>query len=114
MWKYFGLIGLSSVVSILLFAQTQSGKRWEGAEHSQKSGRASSTFSVHNASMGITAVQAWRCCVCGYEWLKVGKPPIRCASNRCRSRKWNFDFGLPIPPQGSQHPAQRTSTTVGA
>lgn len=45
--------------------------------------------------MDITAVRAWCCAVCGDEWLKTGKPPIRCALHRCRSRKWNRDAGLP-------------------
>jgi hypothetical protein len=41
--------------------------------------------------MSIVVVQGWHCAVCGYEWLKIGKPPLRCASRRCRSRKWNRD-----------------------
>jgi hypothetical protein len=39
--------------------------------------------------MSIVTVQGWHCDVCGYEWLKSGKEPIRCASSKCRSRNWN-------------------------
>lgn len=35
-------------------------------------------------------VEAWRCDVCEYVWLKVaGRVPERCPARACRSRKWN-------------------------
>lgn len=43
----------------------------------------------HNLSMSVVTVAAWHCDVCGYEWLKASKPPIRCANPKCRSRNWN-------------------------
>lgn len=59
-----------------------------------RTGHLPSIVSGHNASMSMVTVQGWRCAVCHYEWLKTGRPPIRCASRRCRSRKWNRDAVL--------------------
>lgn len=37
--------------------------------------------------MTIITVSAWKCDVCGHEWLKGKTEPKHCA--RCKSRKWN-------------------------
>ena len=41
--------------------------------------------------MPIEQRDCWICVVCGFAWLaeNSAKPPVQCASNRCRSRKWN-------------------------
>ena len=37
--------------------------------------------------MAEMLVKVWACNICGYEWLAKTKP-ARCASHKCRSRKW--------------------------
>lgn len=30
-----------------------------------------------------------KCSVCGHEWLKRAKEPVRCANPACRSKRWS-------------------------
>ena len=44
--------------------------------------------------MSVVERSAWKCDVCGFEWLQTaGVTPEQCASAKCRSRKWNFAGG---------------------
>ena len=41
--------------------------------------------------MSIVAREAWKCDVCGFEWLRSdGIVPVQCPSKKCRTRKWNL------------------------
>ena len=43
-------------------------------------------YSMHMREMR----ECWVCEVCGWAWLKTGEEaPANCASNKCRSRRWN-------------------------
>lgn len=39
--------------------------------------------------MGEVTRDCWKCDICGWEWLKEGRIPSRCASSKCRSALWN-------------------------
>jgi hypothetical protein len=46
--------------------------------------------SEHITLMSETTAKCWKCDVCGYIWLKVGRRrPVQCPNRRCRTRKWN-------------------------
>jgi hypothetical protein len=65
---------------------------------------------VHNVSMSIVTVKAWHCDRCGYEWLKVGAAPIRCANPDKRCRRWNRGAEAPKPVPPVAPVAHKTST----
>lgn len=51
--------------------------------------------------MALVMVQAFKCDVCGVEWLPRGeKFPVCCPGRECRSRKWNAGSeGLVMKPR---------------
>lgn len=43
----------------------------------------------YTAPMSSCFVDCWKCDDCGFRWIKTEAWPERCASSKCRSRKWN-------------------------
>ena len=55
----------------------------------------------------------WVCEVCEWAWLKSGEePPTNCASNKCRSRKWNKGGGAVAAPEGRKAAGENKNRTA--
>ena len=46
--------------------------------------------------MSTAFVECWKCDLCGFRWIKTEIWPERCASSKCRSRRWNGSQVQPV------------------
>jgi hypothetical protein len=55
------------------------------------------TDDVYVVHMSVIEVEAWKCDVCGYYWMKIaGRPkPTHCRDRKCRKRNWDSAITKP-------------------
>lgn len=53
--------------------------------------------------MTTAYVECWKCDECGFRWIKSETWPERCASSKCRSRRWNNGDNNTSASSGGHH-----------